>query len=128
MRRYLIFFLTCLLIKRKASSIAPIERRSRFYHLLILLQLLEPAQDWHTTSVGGKGFLTNEPGTQTMCSTYSYKEQDGEIDTTSGTASPVITDGQGHRMMQTRVFVQDTNWEGKKQVEEFYVLRFPSSL
>ncbi|NXS47122.1 IRF1 factor, partial [Balaeniceps rex] len=59
-------------------------RRSGFYHLLILLQLLEPAQDWHTTSVGGKGFLTNEPGTQTMCSTYSYKEQDGEIDTTSG--------------------------------------------
>ncbi|KGL86969.1 Interferon regulatory factor 1 [Charadrius vociferus] len=41
-------------------------------------------QDWHTTSVGGKGFLTNEPGTQTMCSTYSYKEQDGEINTTSG--------------------------------------------
>ncbi|NXF63782.1 IRF1 factor, partial [Ciccaba nigrolineata] len=60
------------------------ERRSSFYHLLILLQLLEPAQDWHATSVGGKGFLTNEPGTQTMCSTYSYKEQDGEIDTTSG--------------------------------------------
>ncbi|NXJ43683.1 IRF1 factor, partial [Ciconia maguari] len=58
--------------------------RSSFYRLLILLQLLEPAQDWHTTSVGGKGFLTNEPGTQTMCSTYSYKEQDGEIDTTSG--------------------------------------------
>ncbi|NXI68823.1 IRF1 factor, partial [Anseranas semipalmata] len=55
-----------------------------FYHLLPLLQLLEPAQDWHTTSVGGKGFLTNEPGTQTMCSTYSYKDQDGEIDTSSG--------------------------------------------
>ncbi|NXN69676.1 IRF1 factor, partial [Himantopus himantopus] len=50
----------------------------------MILQLLEPAQDWHATSVGGKGFLTNEPGTQTMCSTYSYKEQDGEIDTTSG--------------------------------------------
>ncbi|KFV96523.1 Interferon regulatory factor 1 [Eurypyga helias] len=58
--------------------------RSSSYHLLTLLQLLEPAQDWHTTSVGGKGFLTNEPGTQTMCSTFSYKEQDGEIDTTSG--------------------------------------------
>ncbi|NWS48313.1 IRF1 factor, partial [Probosciger aterrimus] len=57
---------------------------SGFYHLLPLLQLLEPAQDWHTTSVGGKGFLTNELGTQTMCNTYSYKEQDGEIDTTSG--------------------------------------------
>ncbi|KFO70024.1 Interferon regulatory factor 1 [Cuculus canorus] len=53
-------------------------------HPLALLQLFEPAQDWHTTSVGGKGFLTNEPGTQTMCNTYSYKEQDGEIDTTSG--------------------------------------------
>ncbi|XP_010157909.1 PREDICTED: interferon regulatory factor 1 isoform X2 [Eurypyga helias] len=49
-----------------------------------IFKLLEPAQDWHTTSVGGKGFLTNEPGTQTMCSTFSYKEQDGEIDTTSG--------------------------------------------
>ncbi|KFQ67461.1 Interferon regulatory factor 1 [Phaethon lepturus] len=60
------------------------ESRRSFYHLLILWQLLEPAQDWHATSVGGKGFLTNEPGTQTMCSTYSYKEQDGEIDTTSG--------------------------------------------
>ncbi|XP_051487104.1 interferon regulatory factor 1 isoform X2 [Apus apus] len=45
---------------------------------------LEPAQDWHTTSVGGKGFLTNEPGSQSMGSTYSCKEQDGEIDTTSG--------------------------------------------
>ncbi|XP_049685192.1 interferon regulatory factor 1 [Accipiter gentilis] len=49
-----------------------------------IFKLLEPAQDWHTTSVGGKGFLTNEPGTQSICSTYSYKEQDGEIDTTSG--------------------------------------------
>ncbi|NWR74089.1 IRF1 factor, partial [Centropus unirufus] len=57
---------------------------SGFDHPLILLQLLGPAQDWHTTSVGGKGFLTNELGTQTMCSTYSCKEQDGEIDTTSG--------------------------------------------
>ncbi|KFZ55859.1 Interferon regulatory factor 1 [Podiceps cristatus] len=55
-----------------------------FYHRLILSQLLEPAQDWHATSVEGKGFLTNEPGTQTMCSAFSYKEQDGEIDTTSG--------------------------------------------
>ncbi|NWU66158.1 IRF1 factor, partial [Pterocles burchelli] len=60
---------------------------SSLAHLLALLQLLEPAQDWHTTSVGGKGFLTNEPGTPSMCSTYSYKEQDGEIDTTSGTGS-----------------------------------------
>ncbi|NXI91559.1 IRF1 factor, partial [Psophia crepitans] len=59
-------------------------KRNSFYRLLSLPQLFEPAQDWHTTSVGGKGFLTNEPGTQTMCSTYSYKEQDGEIDTTSG--------------------------------------------
>uniref|UniRef100_A0A8C3PS59 Interferon regulatory factor n=1 Tax=Calidris pygmaea TaxID=425635 RepID=A0A8C3PS59_9CHAR len=48
------------------------------------VKVLEPpTQDWHATSVGGKGFLTNEPGTQTM-GTYSYKEQDGEIDTTSG--------------------------------------------
>ncbi|NXI43688.1 IRF1 factor, partial [Galbula dea] len=52
--------------------------------LLILFQLLEPAQDWHATSVGGKGYLLNEPGTQSMCSTYSYKEKDGEVDTTSG--------------------------------------------
>ncbi|NXR04479.1 IRF1 factor, partial [Sagittarius serpentarius] len=69
------FFSPTLVFRRKRSS---------FYRLLILLQLLEPAQDWHTTSVGGKGFLTNEPGTQTICSTYSYKEQDGEIDTTLG--------------------------------------------
>ncbi|KFQ40530.1 Interferon regulatory factor 1 [Mesitornis unicolor] len=60
-----------------------LERRNSFYRLCALFQLLEPAQDWHTTSVGGKGFLTNEPGTQTMCNTY-YKEQDGEVDTTSG--------------------------------------------
>ncbi|NXF89428.1 IRF1 factor, partial [Eubucco bourcierii] len=41
-------------------------------------------QDWHATSVGGKGFLINELGTQSLCnSTYNYKEQDGEIDTTS---------------------------------------------
>ncbi|KFR08176.1 Interferon regulatory factor 1 [Opisthocomus hoazin] len=59
-------------------------RWGRSYHLLVLLQLLEPAQDWHATSVGGKGFLTNEPGAQTLCGAYSYKEQDGEIDTTSG--------------------------------------------
>ena len=34
-------------------------------------------------------------------------------------------------MMQTRVFVQDTNWGGAKQMEEFThprVLRLPSSL
>ncbi|NWX16929.1 IRF1 factor, partial [Aegotheles bennettii] len=59
--------------------------RSGFNHLLVLFQLLEPAQDWHTTSVGDKGFLTNEPGTQSLCSTYCCEEQDGEIDTTSGT-------------------------------------------
>ncbi|KAM7162886.1 interferon regulatory factor 1 isoform 2-T2 [Macrochelys suwanniensis] len=41
-------------------------------------------QDWHATSVGGKGYLTNEPGTQNICSNFSYKEQDSEIDTTSG--------------------------------------------
>ncbi|NXI58102.1 IRF1 factor, partial [Chloroceryle aenea] len=58
--------------------------RSSFYHLLLLFQLLEPAQDWHATSVGGKGFLLNEPGVQSVGSTYSYREQDGEIDTTSG--------------------------------------------
>ncbi|NXB52126.1 IRF1 factor, partial [Leucopsar rothschildi] len=58
-------------------------RRSSFYHLL-LFQLLGPAQDWHNTSIGGKGFLTNESGTQTLCSTYSYKEQDVDINTTSG--------------------------------------------
>ncbi|NXP60319.1 IRF1 factor, partial [Chloropsis cyanopogon] len=58
--------------------------RSSFYHLLVLFQLLGPTQDWHNTSIGGKGFLTNESGTQTLCSTYSYKEQDGDIDTTSG--------------------------------------------
>ncbi|KFW92756.1 Interferon regulatory factor 1 [Phalacrocorax carbo] len=72
------FFFPTLVFHRSTGG------RSGFYHLLILLQLLEPTQDWHTTSVGGKGFLTNEPGTQTMCSAYSYKEQDGEIDTTSG--------------------------------------------
>eukprot|EP00076_Gallus_gallus_P026547 XP_015149501.1 interferon regulatory factor 1 isoform X2 [Gallus gallus] len=48
-----------------------------------IIKLLEPTQDWHTTSVEGKGFFTNEPGTQTMCSTFGYKEQDGEIDTSS---------------------------------------------
>ncbi|NXD26209.1 IRF1 factor, partial [Spelaeornis formosus] len=58
--------------------------RSSFYHLLLLFQLFGPAQDWHNTSIGGKGFLTNESGTQSLCSTYSYKEQDGDIDTTSG--------------------------------------------
>ncbi|NXU51791.1 IRF1 factor, partial [Turnix velox] len=58
-------------------------RRSSFYHHHLLFQLMEPGQDWHTTSVGGKGFLTNEPGAQPL-DTYSYKEQDGEIDTTSG--------------------------------------------
>ncbi|KFV94195.1 Interferon regulatory factor 1 [Fulmarus glacialis] len=72
------FFFPTLVFHRSTGG------RSSFYHLLIPLQMLEPVQDWHTTSVGGKGFLTNEPGMQTMCSAYSYKEQDGEIDTTSG--------------------------------------------
>lgn len=49
-----------------------------------IFKLLGPAQDWHNTSIGGKGFLTNESGTQTLCSTYGYKEQDGDINTTSG--------------------------------------------
>ncbi|NXD01586.1 IRF1 factor, partial [Certhia familiaris] len=57
---------------------------SSFYHLLLLFQLFGATQDWHNTSIGGKGFLTNESGTQTLCSTYCYKEQDGDIDTTSG--------------------------------------------
>ncbi|NWY74795.1 IRF1 factor, partial [Erithacus rubecula] len=55
-----------------------------FYHLLLLFQLLGPAQDWHNTSIGGKGFLTNESGTQSLCSTYSFKEQDVDSDTMSG--------------------------------------------
>ncbi|NXM14018.1 IRF1 factor, partial [Ploceus nigricollis] len=63
---------------------SPVFPWSSFYHLLVLYQLLGPAQDWHNTSIGGKGFLTNESGTQTLCSTYGYKEQDGDIDTTSG--------------------------------------------
>ncbi|XP_059715836.1 interferon regulatory factor 1 isoform X2 [Haemorhous mexicanus] len=49
-----------------------------------IFKLLGPTQDWHSTSIGGKGFLTNESGTQSLCSTYGYKEQDGDIDTTSG--------------------------------------------
>ncbi|NXT65762.1 IRF1 factor, partial [Chaetops frenatus] len=65
-------------------SPTPVFHWSSFYHLLLLLQLLGPAQDWHSTSIGGKGFLTNESGIQTLCSTYGYKEQDGDIDTTSG--------------------------------------------
>ncbi|NXL82390.1 IRF1 factor, partial [Leptocoma aspasia] len=58
--------------------------RSSFYHLLVLFQLIGSAQDWHNTSIGGKGYLTNESGIPTLCSTFSYKEQDGDIDTTSG--------------------------------------------
>ncbi|NXN90868.1 IRF1 factor, partial [Rhinopomastus cyanomelas] len=56
-------------------------------HLLALLQLLEPAQDWHTSSVEGKGFLINEPGTLATLATgatFTYQEQDGKIDTTLG--------------------------------------------
>ncbi|NXH11334.1 IRF1 factor, partial [Bucco capensis] len=60
------------------------EEEQLFTFLLLLFQLLEPSQDWHATSVEGKGFLLNEPGTQSLCSTYSYKEKDGDIDTTSG--------------------------------------------
>ncbi|NXO71998.1 IRF1 factor, partial [Phainopepla nitens] len=56
--------------------------KESFYHFLLLFQLF--GQDWHNTSIGGKGYLTNESGTQTLCSTYSYKEQEGDIDTTSG--------------------------------------------
>ncbi|NXM86192.1 IRF1 factor, partial [Oenanthe oenanthe] len=66
------------------SSPAPWEG-AVFYHLLLLFQLLGPAQDWHNTSIGGKGFLTNESGTQSLCSTYSFKEQDMDSDTMSGT-------------------------------------------
>ncbi|NXK32491.1 IRF1 factor, partial [Piprites chloris] len=80
-----------LLPAPKFPDIAPKARRS-FYHLLLLFQLFVSTQDWHNTSIGGKGFLTNESGTQTMCSTYSYKEQDGEIDTTSGEADCRLLD------------------------------------
>lgn len=68
-------------------------RSSSFDHLLHLFQIFDPAQDWHTTSIEGKGFFTNEPGSQILGSPYSYKEQDGEIDTTSGTGSSAVTDG-----------------------------------
>ncbi|XP_042682483.1 interferon regulatory factor 1 [Centrocercus urophasianus] len=44
-----------------------------------MIKPFESAQDWHTTSVEGKGFFTNEPGTQTMCSTFGC-----EIDMSSG--------------------------------------------
>ncbi|NWI20400.1 IRF1 factor, partial [Crypturellus soui] len=53
-------------------------------HLLVLPQLLGPAPEWHATSVGGKGYLTNEPGSQGGPGAFVYKEQDAEIDTTSG--------------------------------------------
>ncbi|XP_010210967.1 PREDICTED: interferon regulatory factor 1 [Tinamus guttatus] len=49
-----------------------------------IFKLLEPAPEWHATSVGGKGYLTNEPGSQSGPGTFVYKEQDAEIDTTSG--------------------------------------------
>ncbi|KAM9373269.1 interferon regulatory factor 1 [Phaethornis superciliosus] len=49
-----------------------------------ILKLLEHTQDWHTISVGDKGFLTNESGTLSLGTTYSCLEQDGDIDTTSG--------------------------------------------
>ncbi|KAM8798769.1 interferon regulatory factor 1 [Eudromia elegans] len=49
-----------------------------------IFKLLEPAPEWHTTSVGGKGYLTNEPGSQGGPGAFVYKEQDAEIDTTSG--------------------------------------------
>ncbi|XP_016157048.1 PREDICTED: interferon regulatory factor 1 [Ficedula albicollis] len=49
-----------------------------------IFKLLGPAQDWHNTSIGGKGFLTNESGTQSLCSTYSFKEEDVDSDTMSG--------------------------------------------
>uniref|UniRef100_A0A8D0L7F8 Interferon regulatory factor n=1 Tax=Sphenodon punctatus TaxID=8508 RepID=A0A8D0L7F8_SPHPU len=41
-------------------------------------------QDWHQTTFGGKGYLLNESGTQSLCSDFSYQEQDAAIDTTSG--------------------------------------------
>uniref|UniRef100_A0A669PY78 Interferon regulatory factor 1 n=1 Tax=Phasianus colchicus TaxID=9054 RepID=A0A669PY78_PHACC len=49
-----------------------------------IIKPFESTQDWHTISVEGKGFFTNEPGTQNMCSTFGYKEQDCEIDMSSG--------------------------------------------
>uniref|UniRef100_A0A8C6YUV1 Interferon regulatory factor n=1 Tax=Nothoprocta perdicaria TaxID=30464 RepID=A0A8C6YUV1_NOTPE len=49
-----------------------------------IFKLLEPVPEWHTTSVGGKGYLTNEPGSQGGPGAFVYKEQDAEIDTTSG--------------------------------------------
>lgn len=61
--------------------------------------------------------------------TYSYKEQDREIDTTSGRDDLALVDGQGHGVTQTRVFMPDANGEGEKQMEEFTHpgVRFPSS-
>ncbi|NWU91728.1 IRF1 factor, partial [Upupa epops] len=60
------------------------EEGAAFHPFPALLQLLEPAQDWHTSSIEGKGFLINEPGTQPVDTAYTYLEQDGKIDTTLG--------------------------------------------
>nr|XP_013801443.1 PREDICTED: interferon regulatory factor 1-like [Apteryx mantelli mantelli] len=72
------------LLQKKSILLPPALDFRLSHHLLVLLQLLEPAPEWHATSVGGKGYLTNEPGSQSGCGAYSYKEQDAEIDTTSG--------------------------------------------
>lgn len=83
-----------------------------FYHLLTALQPFEPTQDWHTTSVEGKGFFTNEPGTQTMCSTFGYKEQDCEIDMSSGT-EPCATVGRVGGTGEGFHQKHSLSWEGE---------------
>ncbi|XP_044310382.1 interferon regulatory factor 1 [Varanus komodoensis] len=39
--------------------------------------------DWHQSSVGGKGYLINEPGSQSICFDLSYQDHDAGIDTTN---------------------------------------------
>ncbi|XP_053144376.1 interferon regulatory factor 1 isoform X2 [Hemicordylus capensis] len=64
-----------------SSSDGTDEDDDKFNHFYQLLN----SSDWHQTNVGGKGFLSNEPGTQNLYFDFCFQEQDAAADTSSET-------------------------------------------
>ncbi|XP_066470532.1 interferon regulatory factor 1 [Tiliqua scincoides] len=58
-----------------SSSDATDEDNENFYE-----QLLGTNTDWHQTTVGGKGFFSNEPGAQNIYLGLCFQDQDATVD------------------------------------------------
>ncbi|XP_038628585.1 interferon regulatory factor 1 [Tachyglossus aculeatus] len=56
-----------------------------------IIKLIEQSE-WQPTNIGGKGYLLNEPGAQTIYNDFSCKEEERDIDTTGGDIELNFTD------------------------------------